>query len=195
MSDKKKIKHSLSFYRVLPITKIILSILLEVGEITVKSFFPPQYAKKYGYSFLFKNQHRYQKTYKNSVHYLKRKGLIENKGNGIYCLTSEGEKEAFFAHLNTESKFYQTKSIKWDGKWRIIFFDVPEKKRHYRDYLRTILKTIGFKEFQKSIWIYPYPVPKFLKDLLFEEGIKQYTRFITTYDIEYDKDMKKMFKI
>jgi len=77
----------------------------------------------------------------------------------------------------------------------MIFFDVPEKNRHYRDYLRTVLKVIGFKEFQKSIWVYPYPVPKFLKDLLFEERIKQYTRFITTYEIEYDKDLRKKFDL
>jgi len=58
-----------------------------------------------------------------------------------------------------------------------------------------MLKGIGFKEFQKSIWIYPYKVPVFLKDVLFEEGIKQYTRLITTYSIEYDKDLRKMFDL
>jgi len=58
-----------------------------------------------------------------------------------------------------------------------------------------MLKVIGFKEFQKSVWIYPHKVPKFLKDILFEEGIKQYTRLITTYDIEYDKDLRKLFNI
>jgi hypothetical protein len=58
-----------------------------------------------------------------------------------------------------------------------------------------MLKTIGFKEFQKSIWIYPYKVPEFLKEILWEENIKHYTRMITTEDIEYDEDLKKLFHL
>jgi len=174
--------------RVLPITKIILAVLWEVGEITVKSFFPPQYARKYGYSSLYK------KDYNHRLSHLKRRGVIEYT-NGIYRLSEKGEKEAFFAFLDAESRTYKLRSQKWDKKWRIVFFDVPEKKRHYRDYLRTILRTVGFREFQKSIWIYPYPVPQFIKDMLFEENIKQYTRFITTTDIEYDNDLRKVFNI
>lgn len=175
--------------RILPATKVILAILWEVGKITTQSFFPPQYAKKYGYSSLHRNY------YYNSLNHLKRRGVVKRDNDGIYQLTDRGQKEAFFAHLNAESKVYKPKKQKWDKKWRIIFFDVPEKKRVYRDYIRTILKTVGFKEFQKSIWIFPYPVPGFIKDMLLEENIKQYTRFITTYDIEYDKDLKIMFDL
>ena len=185
----KNPKYPPSFSKTIPIAKPILAFLWEIGKITVTSFFPPQYAKKYGYSYLYKN------SYKNSLYYLKRKKFIKRNSEGIYSLTKTGEKEAFFAYLNIETRFNKPKKQKWDKKWRIVFFDVPEKKRNYRDYLRRILKTIGFNEFQKSTWIYPYPVPKFIKDLLFEENIKQYTRFITTYDIEYDKDLKNMFNL
>ena len=178
-----------SFYRVLPVTKIILAILWEIGEITTKSFFPPQYARKYGYSSLYKRKYQY------SLQYLKNKNLVKKSNDGIFCLTPKGEKEAFFAYINAESIFYIPTRKIWDKKWRIVFFDVPEKKRKYRDYLRKLLRIIGFKEFQKSTWIYPYPIPHFLKDILFEEGIKQYTRFITTNEIEYDKDLRRMFNI
>ena len=193
MMEKEKTelsKQRLSFYKsTLPVAKGILAVLWKIGKITTTSFFPPQYAKKYGYSSLYKNR------YHHSLYYLKRQGFIDKNDAGIFYLTPAGEKEAFFAYLNGEINTYTPKKQKWDKKWRIIFFDVPEKKRHYRDYLRTILKVIGFKEFQKSIWIYPYPVPRFLKDLLFEEQIKQYTRFITTYEIEYDKDLRKKFNL
>lgn len=175
--------------KILPATKIILAVLWEIAEITAKSFFPPQYAKKYGYSSLYKN------NYLCSLHHLQKRGMVEKDKNEIYRLTKHGEKEAFFAYLNAESKIFAQEKQKWDKKWRMIFFDIPEKKRNYRDYLRTILRTVGFKEFQKSVWIYPYPVPKFIKDLLFEENIKQYTRLITTNNIEYDKDLKKLFDL
>jgi len=38
-------------------------------------------------------------------------------------------------------------------------------------------------------------VPNFVKEMLFEENIKHYTRLITTHEIEYDKDIKTMFNL
>lgn len=46
---------------------------------------------------------------------------------------------------------------RWDGKWRIVFFDIPEKHRRARDALREKLKEIGFRELQQSVFIQPYP--------------------------------------
>ena len=48
------------------------------------------------------------------------------------------------------------KPEKWDGKWRIVVFDIPEKKKAAREALRKKLKDLGFVELQKSIFINPY---------------------------------------
>lgn len=77
----------------------------------------------------------------------------------------------------------------------MIVFDIPEKKRKYRDYLRKMLKALGFKELQKSTWVTPYPIPDFLKELLWEERMKHFTRFITIKEIDYDKDLRKSFNL
>ena len=45
----------------------------------------------------------------------------------------------------------------WDKKWRVVMFDVPEKRRRGRDALRLKLKELGFFEWQKSVFVYPYP--------------------------------------
>lgn len=178
----------------LSIAKIIFIILKEAGSITVQSFFHNSHAGRFGCWYGPKHYRNYQST----ISRLNKNGFVTKK-NGVYKLTFKGEKEAFFSMLEsyklTGFMKHNPEPEKWDGKWRIIFFDIPEKKRRYRDELRSMLKIVGFKEFQKSIWIYPYPVPKFLKDILFEEGIKQYTRFITTNDIEYDKDLRRKFSI
>lgn len=58
---------------------------------------------------------------------------------------------------------YQIKNLKlkveksWDKIWRIVLFDIPENKKKIRDSFRQILKKLGFIEFQKSVFIYPYP--------------------------------------
>ena len=45
---------------------------------------------------------------------------------------------------------------RWDGKWRLVIFDIPETKRRVRDALRRKLKELGFLEFQKSVFVHPY---------------------------------------
>ena len=75
----------------------------------------------------------------------------------------------------------------------MIVFDVPESKRKHRDYLRKVLKAVGFQEFQKSVWVYPFPVPPFLKQLIFEDDIKPHIRFVTTNLIDDDSDLRKIF--
>ena len=178
----------------LSMAKIIFVVLKEVGEITVESFFHNSHAGRFGFGYGPRHYRNYQSTMSRLV----KNGFVSKK-DGIYRLTEDGEKEPFFSllelHRFDDRSQQKAKSEKWDEKWRIIFFDIPEKKRRYRDELRSMLKVIGFKEFQKSIWVYPYKVPSFLKDILFEEGIKQYTRLITTNDIEYDIDLRRKFNL
>lgn len=182
------------------IPSLIMTILWEVGNATVEAFFNPRYARKYGYSHLYNNRFLtkpyHAKSYNLAIKRLENRGYIKRENN-IYYLTDNGQKEAFLNYIKDNgSPFIDiNKPDKWDRKWRIIFFDVPEKKRILRDELRIMLKAIGFKEFQKSIWIYPYPVPDYLKKILFEEKIKQYTRLITTENIEYDRDLRSMFNL
>lgn len=172
----------------LGVSKTVLAILAEMGEVTVKAFFA------HPYSHLFCNHKDKQDCYK-SFYYLKKKGLIKKTAGATFRLSKTGEKEAFFAHLDAQTVLYKPKKRKWDGRWRMIIFDVPEKKRKYRDYLRQMLKTLGFKELQKSTWVTPYPIPGFLKELLWEEQMKHFTRFITIKEIDYDKDLRKIFKL
>lgn len=83
----------------------------------------------------------------------------------------------------------------WDGKWRIVLFDIPEAKRPVRDYLRNVLKRHGFVEFQRSMWAWPYRLPAYIVKLLADPQMRKYTRAITTYDIDYDEDLRRQFKL
>jgi phenylacetic acid degradation operon negative regulatory protein len=46
----------------------------------------------------------------------------------------------------------------WDGKWRMVVFDLPEKQRGLRNELRKQLRTARFGGLQGSVWISPDPV-------------------------------------
>lgn len=48
---------------------------------------------------------------------------------------------------------------RWDGKWRIVIFDIPEKRQRERRSLRMKLSAVGFYQLQKSVWVYPFACP------------------------------------
>jgi len=89
------------------------------------------------------------------------------------------------------------RKLPWDGKWRIIIFDVPEISRKDRDFLRNQLRWLGFMELQKSVWIFPYEIKSELKEFikLCRLKLKGDVRFLTAEDIDNDKDIKKYFKL
>ncbi len=49
------------------------------------------------------------------------------------------------------------KPKRWDGKWRIVVFDIPETRQRERKTLRQKLEALGFLPLQKSVFVYPYP--------------------------------------
>lgn len=137
-------------------------------------------------------------THRSCISRLCAQNLVCRDYNKIITLTDKGRGYALSAFIEAELCFYHLQNSnnkKWDGSWRIVLFDIPESKRRYRDYLRKILKNIGFHEFQKSIWIFPFPVPPFLRQLLLEDNIKPYVRLITTKFIDNDIDLKKIFNL
>ncbi len=54
------------------------------------------------------------------------------------------------------------KPKRWDGKWRILIFDIKEQRRWVRDRLRITLVGLGFLQLQRSVWVYPYDCEDFV---------------------------------
>ena len=47
---------------------------------------------------------------------------------------------------------------RWDGRWRLALFDVPETRTVVRNRLRRYLQSRGFGYLQNSVWITPDPI-------------------------------------
>lgn len=62
----------------------------------------------------------------------------------------------------------------WDGKWRIVIFDIPEQKRLIRDLFRRNLKKWGFKHLQKSVLISKQDVFSKLTGYIKDLGIEKW---------------------
>lgn len=168
--------------------RAILAVLWQAPEIGRERLLNHRYIRN-----LCDNKHA--NTFRSCIHRLHRANLIKKDYNSIISITEKGETHARLAFIEAESALHKTEEPRWDGGWRIVFFNIPEKDRKHRDYLRKVIKLVGFKEFQRSIWVYPYPVPGFLKELMLEEHIRPYIKFITTNSISNDLDLRKKFNL
>ncbi len=92
---------------------------------------------------------------------LKKRGLVRNN-KLIWRLTSKGRE-----YLNDRFNFHASyPRPKNPEKRMIVTFDIPEKQRRKRVWLRTELINLNFELLQKSVWLGPAPLPsEFVKAL------------------------------
>jgi len=145
----------------------------------------------------FKKWRKYSKKQLYDTFYnLKKQGLIkfEKRGQQIYIsLTKEGKKKAGIFQINN-LKIKRPK--KWDGKWRIVIFDIAQLKKIYREALRGKLKELGFYRLQDSVWIYPFDCKAEIELLRDFFGLSEKElRLLEAENIGNDRELKKYFKL
>lgn len=128
-----------------------------------------------------------------SLSYLKRDRLVsiaEKDGQQILTLSEDGKKRVLRFDLH---QMAIKKPRRWDGYWRIVIFDIPERKKQGREALRSKLKQLGFCQLQKSCFIHPFDCRSeidFISEL-FEVG--PFINFIVAKEIEGAALLKKSF--
>lgn len=117
----------------------------------------------------------------------------ENK-DGIVeiILTKDGRQKALKYQID-EIKI--KKPDKWDGKWRIVVFDIPEKKKRAREALRNKLQELGFKELQKSVFVFPYECEDEINFIMEIFEIRPYVRFMRVDSFTNEEQFKIKFKL
>lgn len=134
----------------------------------------------------------------NIFDYLKRRGLIEIKREGHdvrITLTKEGKKRAGKYQIDD---LEIEKPKKWDGKWRIVIFDIPNTSRLIRDIFRRKLKEWGFYPVQQSVWIIPYPCREeivLLREFLGANKKQIQILEVSKLEKENETFFKKIFKL
>ena len=87
------------------------------------------------------------------------------------------------------------KPEKWNGLWQLVIFDIPEKEREVRDLLRDKLKFLGFKQVQKSVWVFPYPCRQLVLDLCRECKALKYVSLFEGRYLGNDRLLRRLFEL
>lgn len=101
-----------------------------------------------------------------------------------YRLTQKG----FYA-LCLEFPFFRYLRDKWDGKWRILSYEIPEKRRELRDRLRREVTGWGLGPWHRSFWLTPHPIIENLRQLVSEREEEKYIQAFESEHVFGNRDI------
>jgi len=84
---------------------------------------------------------------------------------------------------------------KWDGKWRMVLFDIPNNKNKARSALRFHLQELGFFIYQRSVFVHPYSCKKLIDFLTEYYGIREYVRYVVVESLDNELHLKLHFNL
>ncbi|MCI0562646.1 MAG: CRISPR-associated endonuclease Cas2 [Nitrososphaera sp.] len=119
--------------------------------------------------------------------------VVQRDGDKKFVrLTEKGER---YAALLGEGRMASKKPRRWDGKWRMLIFDIPEKRKQLRSHIRSTLHSIGFQRLQDSVWVYPYDCEDAMNILKFEMKVGKEVLYVIADAIENDKQLRLSFSL
>lgn len=187
-SEAKQRRHdSTMARRILSVAQAALIMVGEISAITIRSFWPHPYYHAFC-------EHR-EGSIRSTLSRLQRNGFIERTkgGDSFFILTERGKEEyqAALSRLEQERERHKP----WDGKWRVLIFDVPERHKGHRDFLRSELVEYGFVQLQKSVWISPFPAERKFKTTLEKHGMGPWIKLMIVDALFDEADLKAHFEL
>ncbi|KKW37252.1 MAG: Transcriptional regulator, PaaX family [Candidatus Adlerbacteria bacterium GW2011_GWB1_54_7] len=175
--------------------KALLGALVAAGGVGVALLAPGvlQLLKHVDPDWIFKRDPR--QRLREVAHRLKKKGLAEFRiegGKKRLRLTARGERA--MSSIWNES-FQLKKPRRWDSKWRLVIFDIPEKRRGVRDRIRALVVRLGFLRLQDSVWVYPYDCEELVTLLKTDLKIGRAVLYVIADAIEFDKPLRQHFSL
>lgn len=123
---------------------------------------------------------------------LAKNGYLRKDLKGFWKLTEAGENKLKSLELSS----YELIVPKfWDGKWRVLIFDIPEYRRNVRTKVRRTLQSIGFRRLQDSVWVFPYDCSELIALLKSDFKIGKDLLYMVVDSIENDRSLKEYFNL
>ncbi|TSC67451.1 MAG: phenylacetic acid degradation operon negative regulatory protein [Parcubacteria group bacterium Gr01-1014_73] len=133
---------------------------------------------------------------RRSIKNLYRVGMlkeVKNKDGTVSIILSDKGKRS--------AKIYSIDNLKinkpkiWDGNWRVVIFDVPERIKKVREALRMHLHNLGFYELQKSVFICPFPCAEEINQIIDFYDISKHVRILMVHSLDNEDELRNEFGI
>ncbi|OHA32515.1 MAG: hypothetical protein A2928_01620 [Candidatus Taylorbacteria bacterium RIFCSPLOWO2_01_FULL_45_15b] len=135
-----------------------------------------------------------RQTLNESIKRLYKSHLVIARENEDGTTTLELNKKGKVMALTFDADRMKVHPMKrWDNKWRIAIFDIPEYLKSKRDALRMHMKQIGFIEYQKSAFITAWECRNEFEFVVEFHDLRKFVRFIVAESIDNELHFKKLF--
>lgn len=180
----------------LPMRNLILRTLAISGMIGVALVAPKTLTLLKKLDRASANRKNLYRRITQSITKLEHSGLVQTsgeRGHRKIVLTEKGRAviETIYA-----SEYRIPEPAFWDGRWRVVMFDIREKRRRARSQLRSLLFGAGFLRLQDSVWVHPYPCDEFigLVRAHLRSGTGEMLSFVAEA-LESDKGLREHFRL
>ncbi len=133
-----------------------------------------------------------QEQIKEAFRELNRCKLIKKQAYEGSVLVSLSEKGILRAQ-SWSLRNLKNKNEKWDGKWRMVAFDIPDEFSKGRKALVYRFKAAEFYEMQKSLFLCPYNCRKEVMAIVKLFKLEEYVRFGLLESFDKEEDANKLF--
>lgn len=160
------------------VSVIALPLLIGIGQV----------AKQAGYRI------RYRAN--TAVGRLAQKGWIkfaERNGKKHIEITEVGRRA--LALEQARASTLARKKRRWDKRYRLVMFDIPQYRKSTRDRLRLLMRDFGFLRIQDSVWLSPYDCEELIALVKAELRLGKDVIYAIVEEIENDGWVKKHFNL
>lgn len=164
-----------------------------LGGLVISSFALPNLPQIFYLFGVENSRDRYR--LKRSIIQLQNRKLVkiyEKDGEDVVEITKNG-KQKLLKYKFEEMKILRPK--KWDGRWRIIIFDIPEKFKKARNALTRKIKDMEIYPFQKSVFVCPFNCKDEIDFVGEFFNIRRYVCYIEADVIENDERLKRFYNL
>lgn len=119
-----------------------------------------------------------EQAVRSAISRMSKQGWVVSRketNKSYYSLTERGKKRMEEA----AGRIYRIEAEKWDGKWRMLLYNIPEEKRQIRDELRKELIWSGFGLLSNGVWITPNNLKNQINDIIDKYNIRECVHFFT----------------
>jgi len=175
------------------VSNVVLAMIAMSGIMFVMATMPNVFQVFSGYA---KSKQYTKKQLRSAFYNLKRRKLIEviseTDDKVRVKLTLKGKER--IREFSIDSMRIE-KPKKWDNKWRVLIFDVPNRFGKARSALRNKIVELGFYQLQKSVWVYPHPCEEeilFIAELF---HIEPFVEILTVDNFLHENKVKMFFEL
>lgn len=118
--------------------------------------------------------------------------IFEKEGETVVRLTEKGKHK--FLKYQLEEMIIE-KPATWDGRWRVIIYDINKNKKTLSEVFRRMLKKLEFFRLQKSVYLTPYPCSKEIEFLKNYYGLSGEVLYLEVERLENEKAYKEYFAL